>query len=76
MTGTLTIRYRSPTPLHTELRFEASVTRTEGRKTFASGTLHADDTLCAEAEAIFVSIAREKFQALADAANVRREALS
>ena len=31
MTGTLTIRYRKPTPLDTDLRFEATVQRVEGR---------------------------------------------
>jgi hypothetical protein len=56
MTGTLTVRYRKPTPLHTDLRFEARVDRVEGRKIFTSGTLHAGETLCAEAEAIFVTV--------------------
>jgi len=55
MTGTLTVRYRSPTPLHTELLFEARVQRVEGRKVFVVGTLHHGTTLCAESEAIFVS---------------------
>jgi acyl-coenzyme A thioesterase PaaI-like protein len=65
MTGTLTIRYRSPTPLHTELRLEARVDRVEGRKTFASGEIHAGERLCAEAEGIFVSVGRERFERLA-----------
>jgi acyl-coenzyme A thioesterase PaaI-like protein len=56
MTGTLTIRYRRPTPLHTEVVFEARVDRVEGRKIFAAGTLHAGETLCAEAEGIFISV--------------------
>jgi hypothetical protein len=56
MTGTLTIRYRRPTPLHTDLTFEARVDRVEGRKIFASGTLHAGPTLCAEADGIFISV--------------------
>lgn len=56
MTGTLTVRYRKPTPLHTELRFEAHTDRVEGRKVFATSTLHAGDVLCAEAEGVFVSI--------------------
>jgi len=63
-TGTLTVRYRSPTPLHTELEFRCALTGQEGRKTFASGEVYAGDTLCAEAEAIFVSATPEKFQAL------------
>jgi acyl-coenzyme A thioesterase PaaI-like protein len=63
-TGTLTIRYRSPTPLHTELEFRCVLGRTEGRKTFAGGQLYAGERLCAEAEAIFVSATAETFLAL------------
>lgn len=64
MTGTLTIRYRRPTPLHTPLAFEAKLLRTEGRKIFTEARVTADGTLCAEADAIFVSIAPERFQEL------------
>ena len=63
-TGTLSVRYRSPTPLHTELVFKARFDRREGRKTFCTSTLHAGDTLCAEAEAIFVSARPGKLEAL------------
>ncbi len=63
-TGTLTVRYRSPTPLHRELRFEGWIDRQEGRKIFARGTVHAGERLCAEAEGIFVSARPEKFQEL------------
>jgi acyl-coenzyme A thioesterase PaaI-like protein len=63
-TGTLTVRYRKPTPLHTDLRFEATVTGTERRKTFAEGRLYAGDLLTAEAEAIFISADRARFQQL------------
>ncbi len=64
MTGTLTVRYRSPTPLEQELRFEAWVERIEGRKIFAKSTLHAGERLCAEAEGIFISVDRERFREL------------
>ncbi|MBW2383817.1 MAG: PaaI family thioesterase, partial [Deltaproteobacteria bacterium] len=40
-TGTLTVRYRQPTPLHEELRFEAEILRVEGRKIFTQGRLTA-----------------------------------
>jgi len=40
------------------------VTGTERRKTFAEGRLYADDVLTAEAEAIFVSADRARFQEL------------
>lgn len=56
MTGTLTIRYRRPTPLHTELRFDAALDRKDGRKLFTSGRLYAGDTLCAEAEGLFITV--------------------
>lgn len=56
MTGTLVVRYRKPTPLHTELRCEATVQRVEGRKIFCEGRLYAGDTLCAEAEGVFISV--------------------
>jgi acyl-coenzyme A thioesterase PaaI-like protein len=61
MTGTLTMRYCSPTPLYAQLRFEGWTERTEGRKVFARGTLHAEDRLCVEAEGIFVHVDRERF---------------
>jgi len=63
-TGTLTVRYRQPTPLHTELYFEAEILRTEGRKTFTEGRLMAGEVLCAEAEAVFISARPEKLAEL------------
>lgn len=54
MTADLRVVYRSPTPLDTPLRFEARQDRVEGRKIWASATLHAGDTLCARAEALFI----------------------
>jgi acyl-CoA thioesterase FadM len=63
MTGTLTVRYRRPTPLHTELHFRARVERVEGRKIFAAGTLHAGEVLCAEAEGVFITVDFERFRA-------------
>jgi acyl-coenzyme A thioesterase PaaI-like protein len=56
MTGRLTINYRSPTPLHTELDFAARVVGVEGRKTFTHGTLMAGDRLCAEGDGLFIAI--------------------
>jgi acyl-coenzyme A thioesterase PaaI-like protein len=65
-TGTLTVRYRSPTPLDTDLRFTAWVDRVEGRKIFALGTCHAGELLCAEAEGIFISVPRERVVSMMD----------
>ncbi len=62
MTGTLTIVYRSPTPLHTELTFRGETDRIDGRKVFTRGTVHAGDRLCAEAEGIFIHVVRERFE--------------
>lgn len=53
-TGTLTVVYRNTTPLDAPLTLRGWHDRTEGRKTFARGTLHHGDTLCAEAEGIFI----------------------
>jgi acyl-CoA thioesterase FadM len=78
MTGTLTIRYRTPTPLHTDLRFEAVLDRIEGRKLFCSARLLAGETLCAEAEGIFISVdfsALAKLRAERDAATGASQAV-
>jgi len=72
MTGTLTIRYRKPTPLDTDLRFEATVQRIEGRKIFAEGRLYAGDVLTAEAEGVFISVDLIKMQMLVEAQKARR----
>lgn len=65
MTGRLTVHYRKPTPLHTDLRFEAQLIRIEGKKIFTEGQLYADGVLTAEAEGLFVSVSRERLEALA-----------
>lgn len=54
MTADLRISYRSPTPLFAPLRFEARQERVEGRKIWATATLHTGETLCATAEALFI----------------------
>ncbi len=54
MTGTLTVRYRRPTPLYREVRLESWVTKVEGRRIMTAGTLSDGDTLCAECEGLFV----------------------
>ena len=61
MTGTLTIVYRSPTPLYTEVTLEAHTTSIEGRKVRTVGTLSAGDRLCAEAHGIFILVEHERF---------------
>lgn len=61
MTARLTVNYRKPTPLYTDLRFEAFIDRVEGRKSFTHGQLFANDVLTAEGEGLFVGVEREKF---------------
>jgi acyl-coenzyme A thioesterase PaaI-like protein len=61
MTGTLTIRYRKPTPLRTPLRLEAKLVRREGRKIFTTGTIFHGDVLTAEAEGVFIEMVPERF---------------
>ena len=73
MTGTLEVIYRSPTPLHTPLLFEATLERVEGRKIFTSARLEAEGKLCAEATGIFISFRDSQREALASA-RAEREA--
>jgi len=56
MTGTLSVKYRSPTPLHTDLHMVGKLVDRSGRKIRTSGTLYSGDQLCAEAEGLFISI--------------------
>ena len=56
MTGRLTIHYRSPTPLNTDLHLRARLESVNGRKIMCKGTLHAGERLCAEAEGLFISV--------------------
>lgn len=67
MTGTLTVRYRRPTPLLKELVFEAWVERVEGRKIFTLGTVSCEGKLTAEAEGVFIAVGHEHFMAMASA---------
>jgi acyl-coenzyme A thioesterase PaaI-like protein len=53
-TGTLTVRYKKPTPLLTPLALEARVDRVEGRKAITRGEIRAAGGVTAEAEGVFV----------------------
>lgn len=64
MTVNLTVDYRSPTPIKHELVFRGWCEKVEGRKIFTRGTVHAGDTLCAEATGLFVSMRPELFERL------------
>lgn len=67
MTATLSVRYRKPTPLLTELVFEGRVTKTEGRKILTHGTVAADGVVTAEAEGLFIAVGHERFVQMAEA---------
>jgi acyl-coenzyme A thioesterase PaaI-like protein len=56
MTGTLKVRYRRPTPLHTDLVIEGWADHTEGRKIYTEGRLLAGDKVTAQAEGVFVNL--------------------
>lgn len=64
MTARLTVDYKLPTPLHTTLTFKAQLDRVDGRKTFASGKVFADDRLTASAEALFLTVSAERLSDL------------
>jgi acyl-coenzyme A thioesterase PaaI-like protein len=61
MTGTLTIKYRKPTPLRTPIRLEARCVEIEGRKIRTRGAMYCEDELTAEADGIFIRLVPERF---------------
>lgn len=54
MTGMLNIKYRRPTPLNNPLRWVAWITRIEGRRVESTAQLWHGETLCAQAEGVFI----------------------
>ncbi|MFM8857419.1 MAG: PaaI family thioesterase [Actinomycetota bacterium] len=64
MTGRLVVTYRSPTPLHTELRVVGRLDSVEGRKILTSGEIRDGDRLCAEAVGTFISVRPGTFSSL------------
>jgi acyl-coenzyme A thioesterase PaaI-like protein len=62
-TGRLTVRYRAPVPMGVELEFRARLTRRDGRKLYMTGQARHDDTVLADAEALFVAVDPELFAA-------------
>ena len=59
MTGSLAIRYRRPTPLFQPLRWVAWIDRIEGRRVQSKGQVWSGDTLCAEADGLFIQPSEE-----------------
>jgi hypothetical protein len=54
-TGSITISFRRPTPLHRDLDLRAWVDRVDGRKRWVHGSCHLDGVLLTEAEGLFVA---------------------
>ena len=65
----MTVRYRKPTPLYADLRFEGWVDRVEGRKIFTVGRSLHEGELTAEADAVFITV---DFSKIADLYDRRR----
>lgn len=61
MTGTLTIRYESPTPLHQPLRIEGRLVGVERRKIFTEGICYAGDRVTATAKGLFIAMQPGQF---------------
>jgi hypothetical protein len=57
-TATLTVHYRSLAPVGVPLAAEAWVDSTDGRKLRAVGRLLHGDTVCAEAEGLYIAVDR------------------
>ena len=64
VTASLEIRYRKPTPLDRDVRFEAHAPEVDGRQVRTTGWLRADDVVCAEAVGTFVMLPLERVMAL------------
>ena len=73
LTAMLTVRYRAPTPLDTDLSIEASVVRTDGRKAFVEARIRAGEAITAEGEAVFIAIDRDRMLAVIDSAKKGQE---
>ena len=73
MTGTLTIRYESPTPLNEELRYEGRLVDVERRKIFVEGICFAGDRITATAKGIFISMQPGQFIDLLAEREARQE---
>ena len=59
-TARLSLRFRKPTPLDADLRFEGWQERVEGKRVHARGHLLHGDTVTVEAEGLFVRVPTER----------------
>lgn len=64
MTGTLTVKYRRPTPLRQPLQVWARSLSADGRKVRAEGAIVHDGRVTAQASGLFVAVAPDRFLAM------------
>jgi acyl-coenzyme A thioesterase PaaI-like protein len=62
VTASLTVQFRAPAILGSEVRLEAHLERRDGRKLTIHGTMHHDATLLAEASALFLVVDLDHFR--------------
>jgi acyl-coenzyme A thioesterase PaaI-like protein len=75
MTGTLTVRYESPTPLKTLLRMEGRLIGVERRKIFTEGSIIVDGRVTATAKGTFIAMQPGQFLDLIAEREARGEAI-
>jgi acyl-coenzyme A thioesterase PaaI-like protein len=75
MTGTLTVRYESPTPLKTLLRMEGRLVGVELRKIFTEGSIIVDGRVTATAKGTFIAMQPGQFLDLIAERQARGEEL-
>lgn len=74
MTGTLTVRFRSPTPLQADIDLVARRRAVEGRKLYVEGAMYHAGELTAEAEAVFISVPPGKMAGIVETNEGRADA--
>lgn len=61
MTGTLSVRYKAPTPIEQDLTVFAKLENTEGKKLIVRGQMKHGEKVTAEAEGIFINLTGKNF---------------
>ncbi|MDH3047304.1 PaaI family thioesterase [Gordonia alkanivorans] len=56
VTAYLKVDYRSPTPIERKLRLTGRIDRIDGRKVVVSGEIRDGESVCAQAEALFLRV--------------------
>ncbi len=66
MTGTLSIRYSSPTPLHKEVKLYGECLGKDGRKIRSIARAEVEGVITATAEGVFISVNPDQFLKIAE----------